>query len=177
MKNKNEENDKLALRISLVAVLTAVVVLFTLIVRIPTSRGYLNLCDVAIFFTAFIFSPGISFIVAGLGTALADIISGYAQWALISFLVHGFEGFMVAFIVLKSKKITNKIIVGVFAGIAGIIIVSGGYFLGGGVLVNFQVALVEVPMNIIQSAVGAIFGFIVSQAVRKAYPPIEELVF
>ena len=167
-----KNNDKLALKISLVAVLTAIVVVFTLIVRIPTSRGYLNLCDVAIFFTAFTFGPGVAFIVAGLGTAIADIVSGYAQWAIVSFIVHGSEGLVVAIIVHKAKKPFRKIL----GAVIGVLIVAIGYYFGGAILVNFEVALIEVPMNLAQAGVGAVLGSLVAKAVRKAYPPIEELI-
>ena len=78
------EKNRNALKVAVVAVLTAVVVVFTMIVRIPTAKGYINLCDVAICFIAFTFGPWSAFIAAGLGTALADLFSGYAQWAPIS---------------------------------------------------------------------------------------------
>ena len=99
------QENRNALKVAVVAVLTAVVVVFTLVVRIPTAKGYLNLCDVAIVFIAFTFGPWSAFIAAGLGTAIADLISGYAQWAPISFVVHGIEGFLVALIVRQKGDV------------------------------------------------------------------------
>ncbi len=76
----DEQRENHALKVAVVAVLTAVVVVFTLVIRIPTTKGYLNLCDVAICFIAFTFGPVSAFLAAGLGAAIADLISGYAQW-------------------------------------------------------------------------------------------------
>lgn len=76
-----------ALKVAMIAVLTAVVVVFTIVVKIPTARGYLNLCDVAVSFIALTFGPWTALLCGGLGAALADLISGYAQWAPISFQI------------------------------------------------------------------------------------------
>ena len=63
------------------------------------------------------------------------------------------------------------------AGFAGTIIMVGLYLLGGAFMTSFGAAAVEVPMNILQSAVGVTGGFILSRAVRKAYPPVKRLVW
>jgi len=83
-----------AMRIAMAAVLTAVTVVFTYLVRIPIAptRGYINLGDVAIYFTAFTFGPVTAFIAGGVGTGIADLIAGYGQWAPISFVIHGVQG-------------------------------------------------------------------------------------
>ena len=56
--------------------------------RIPIAptRGYMNLGDVAIYFSAFTFGPFTALIAGGLGTALADLLAGYPQWIPISLL-------------------------------------------------------------------------------------------
>ena len=52
------EKNRTALRISLVAIMTAVVAVFTLIIRIPSPiGGYISLCDAAVSFTAYAFGP------------------------------------------------------------------------------------------------------------------------
>ena len=173
-----------ALRTSLIAVLTAVVVVFTIIVKIPTpTKGYLNLCDLAICFIAFTFSPLTAFIAGGLGTAIADIISGYPQWALISFVVHGIEGLVVATIVKRSAEdIKNGVKVSpskvIAAMILCIVIVAGGYFLLTAIFmsVGFAAAAAGIPGNIAQASVGVVAGYALSRAVVKAYPPVQGLL-
>ncbi len=179
-----QKKSSSALRTSLIAVLTAVVVVFTIIIKIPTpTKGYLNLCDLAICFIAFTFSPLTAFIAGGLGTAIADIISGYPQWALISFIVHGLEGLVVALIVKRSaqdisegKKISPLRII--LAMIFCIVIVAGGYFALTAIFMSIGVpaAAAGIPGNIAQAGIGVVLGYALSRAVVKAYPPIQNLL-
>jgi uncharacterized membrane protein len=173
-----------ALRTSLIAVLTAVVVVFTIIVKVPTpTKGYLNLCDLAICFIAFTFSPLTAFIAGGLGTCIADIISGYPQWAPISFVVHGVEGLLVALIVKRSaQEISDGVKVSalrvILAMIVCVVIVAGGYFLLSAIFMSlgFAAAAAGIPGNIVQSGIGVVAGYALSRAVVKAYPPVQGLL-
>lgn len=181
MENKQTSS---ALRIALIAVLTAVVVVFTILVKIPTpTKGYLNLADLAICFIAFTFSPVTAFIAGGLGTCLADILSGYPQWAPISFVVHGLEGLLVAMIVKRTSdqisegvKVSNLKVL--LAMIICIIVVAGGYFILGATVmsVGWAAAAAGVPGNIAQAGIGVIAGYALSRSVIKAYPPVQGLL-
>ena len=98
------EKNRTALRISLIAIMTAVVAVFTLVVRIPSPiGGYISLCDAAVSFVAYAFGPVSGLIAGGLGAAFADLIGGYPQWAVISFIVHGLEAFLMGLIVKKGS--------------------------------------------------------------------------
>jgi uncharacterized membrane protein len=165
-----------ALKIAVTAVLTAVVVVFTMVVRIPTAKGYLNLCDVAICFIGFTFGPASAFIAAGLGTAIADLISGYAQWAPISFVVHGLEGLFIALIVRSTTQADTSLVRKILAGIVCMATVSLGYFALASIFIStVAVAAAEIPGNLAQSGVGFILGLGVSEAVKRAYPPVRSL--
>jgi uncharacterized membrane protein len=108
----------------------------------------------------------------GLGPAIADIVAGYSQWAPITFAAHGLQGLSAA-LVIKALA-TRKIAVPV-AGLAGMIMMVGLYLAGGAFMMGFAAAAVEVPMNILQNAVGVLGGYVLSQAVKKAYPPVIRL--
>lgn len=170
-----------AYRISSVAVLTAVTAVFTLLVRVPIAptRGYINLGDVAIYFTAFTLGPVTAMIAGGLGTGMADIIAGYPQWALISFFIHGIQGFAVGAIMRSGPDVEHAMQgrpVGrtIAAGLAGTIIMVGLYFLAGATMSGFAAAAVEILGNIIQNAAGIGGGLLLSAAVKKAYPPVRD---
>src|SRR5205809_616165 len=51
--------------ISLTAVMTAIVFVFTRFIQIPIGTGYFNLSDVAIYFTAFACGPWLALIAGG----------------------------------------------------------------------------------------------------------------
>ncbi len=170
-------------RLALVAVLTAVTALLTRVVQIyiPATKGYIHFGDVVIYFSAFTFGPFTACISGGVGTAIADLTSGgYAQWAPISLVVHGLQGLIVGLIatarVQEDDPSPGRVsLQWILAALAGTAILCGGYLLAQIFMVGFGRALVEVPMNVIQSLVGIIGGIPLTIAVRKAYPPVRNL--
>jgi len=170
-------SDKVAFKIASIVVLSAIVAVFTLIIRIPVAptRGYINFGDVAIFFVAFIFGPVSAFFAGGLGTAIADLVGGYAQWAPISFLVHGLQGFLVGFvynIFTKENLHVNIFLQGFLCFLVGALVMVSGYFFAGLLMVGPGTALLEIPGNILQNLAGVIGGMALAAAVQKAYPPV-----
>ncbi len=168
-----------AFRIASLAILTAVTAVFTYIVRIPIAptRGYLNLGDVAIYFTAFTFGPVSALIAGGLGTALADIVSGYSQWAPISLLIHGIQGLvagLIAGLARRGKEQTFNMY-WLIAAVAATVVMCAGYLAAGSLMVGFGAAVVELPGNLLQNLAGVVGGILLTIAVRKAYPPVTEL--
>ncbi|MCC6905630.1 MAG: ECF transporter S component [Anaerolineae bacterium] len=159
--------------LAVTAVMTALTMALTMLVRVPTPvpNGYAHLADVAIYFAAFAFGPWVGLVAGGLGTALADVVGGYAQWAPITLIVHGLKGFVVGWIVLNNKSL-ERVVLAVLAGIA---ILVAGYLIGGTILLTFPVAVAEVIPNLFQGAVG-ILGVIVYFAVLRAYPRLNQLV-
>ena len=169
-----------AMKIALVSVLTAVTVVFTLLVRVPTPiKGYISLCDVVIVFSAYLFGPWTALLSGGLGTGIADIIGGYAQWAPLSFVIHALQGLLIALIAHRKTEDgtadTASLGAMIIGGIVGMIVMAGGYYVAGGILYGFQAALVEIPLNLMQSGVGVVLGIAVAKSVSKAYPPVRNL--
>ena len=178
MKNDaGQSKQKLAFRIASIAVLTAITTVFTMIVRVPVTptRGYINLGDVAIFFTALTFGPFTAFAAGGLGTALADILGGYAQWAPITFFAHGIQGLLIGllFRIVKKESPVQFVLALSLSFAAGTVIMAGTYFLTGGLMYGFGAAATEIPGNILQNVAGVLVGTSLYFAVRKAYPPID----
>lgn len=177
--NTAHRKQKRAYRIASIAILTAITTVFTMIIRIPVTptRGYINLGDVAVFFTALTFGPFSALAAGGLGTALADILGGYAQWAPITFFAHGIQGLLIGLIFKGVKKETLPgLVTGlVLSFLAGTLVMAGSYFLTGGLLYGFGAAAAEIPGNILQNTAGILLGTPLYFAVRRAYPPVEGL--
>lgn len=169
--NKFSINNLPAFRIASLAILIAVTTVFTYIIRIPIAptRGYINFGDVAIFFTAITFGPVTAFLAGGLGTALADLFAGYAQWAPITFFAHGLQGLLIGIILSKKINIPGLIL----SFIAATFVMAGIYFITAGFMYGFGPALAEIPGNILQNVAGIAVGVPLAAAVRKAYPPIQ----
>ena len=169
-----------ALRIATVAILTAVTAVLTLLVRIPVpaTKGYFNLGDTVIYFTAFTIGPFSALLSGGLGTALADLI-GFPTFAPISLFVHGLQGLVAALVAGiplvgkgRSWPVNPSWLLSV---VAGTLIMCGGYFAAESVMYGVGPALVELPLNLLQNLVGAVVGISLSLILRKAYPPVAEL--
>lgn len=160
--------------IALAAMLIALTVVMTKVVQIPipASQGYWNLSDAATAFAAFAFGPWVGFVAGGVGTAIADLLSGpYAVWAPVSLLAHGLQG---AAIGLAARR--WRTVPGLIAAFAlGAVVMIAGYLGGGALLKGLPAALAEVPFNALQALVGGAVGVPLYLAVRAAYPPIERL--
>ena len=158
--------------ISLTAVMTAIVFVFTRFIQIPIGTGYLNFSDIAIYFTAFAFGPWVALIAGGLGAAFADVTSGYAQYAPLTFLAHGLEGFAAGYVAMKMSGPMRYPL----AWLLGSIVMVGLYFIGEAafpVLGGIGQSFTDLPVNILQTVVGGIVGVALLVAVRRAYPPID----
>lgn len=158
--------------LAVTAVMIAIVFVLTRVVQVPTPVvGYIHLGDVGVFFSAFAFGPWVGAVAGGLGTALADLTSPYAQWAVFSLLIHGLQGWVAGWISERLQGVKGLLL----ASVTGGLIVIVGYLIAGTILVGFGAALTEVPLNLVQVAVGAIVSIPLFIAVRQAYPPIARL--
>lgn len=147
------------------ALMAALITVGTMIIQIPTpaTKGYINVGDSFIFLTAALFGPSVGFAAGGIGSGLADFLSGYAYWSPWTFFIKGIEGFIVGIIY---KKFTN-IYFRIFALILGAIWMVFGYYAAGGILYGFKAALADVPSNIIQGAASIILGYILINLLLK----------
>ncbi len=158
--------------LAVTAVMTAIVFVLTRMVQVPTpAKGYIHLGDAGVFFSAFAFGPWIGAVAGGLGTGLADVTSGYLQWAPFSLLIHGAQGWIVGWASERWKGVTGLILSAVVGGV----IVVAGYLVAGMILAGAGAALGELPLNVIQVTGGAVVGVPLFAAVRQAYPPIMRL--
>lgn len=82
-------------RLCRMAVLAAVVFVMTMVPKIPIPLGYANLGEAAILLIALGFPRRDAALAAGLGSALTDLLGGYAVWAVPTFIIKGFMAFVV----------------------------------------------------------------------------------
>ncbi len=172
---ENQKRSNLDSRmVALVAVLIAVTCVLTIVIRIPIAptRGYITLADVAIYFASFSLGPWVGGIAGGIGTGLADAIAGYPQWMVFSLIIHGVQG-VVAGLIARAGGYKLRWMV--LAWIPATIIMIGGYLTVSSFLYGFGPAVIEVPGNLIQNIAGGVVGIPLVFAVRKAYPPINQV--
>ncbi len=148
----------------------AIVCLCTMIIRIPVpaTNGYIHIGDSVIIIISVFFGKKYGAAAGGIGSALADLFSGYPHWMLFTFVIKGIMGFVIGSLAGRSKSgvLSFK---NVFAPVIGIIWMIIGYVLGGTVLEgSFLVALSSVPSNIIQGIGGFVIYIVIGCALEKS---------
>lgn len=175
MQTRFPKRETVAIRLSLMAVMTALVAAATFIVRIPNAMGgYFNFGDVMIFAVALTFGPVIGGFAGGVGSAISDAI-GFPVFVIPTLVIKGLEGLLAGLI--ANRKSTSR---DVLAACVGGVEMIFGYFLVElfvlpvwGVLGwGWVGALGEVPGNIGQVLIGAGLGIPVSYIVRRRLPEI-----
>jgi uncharacterized membrane protein len=162
------KKQQAVIQLSLTAVMSALVTVGTLIVQIPNGMGgYFNVGDVMIFVAALTFNPFVGGVAGGLGSALADIMLGFAAFAPFTMAIKGFEG-LIASLIKNKKSLYRDIFAVVVAGAEMV----GGYFIVEVFLWGLGGALAEVLPNIAQIAIGGIVGIPVALVLRRRLPEI-----
>lgn len=152
-----------AKRIAFLSVFTAAVLVTTMFVKFPNPvMGYTNFGDAFILLGAMCFGPVFSMISGGIGSALADVISGYAMYAPFTLLVKGLEGFIAGILLraLLKARLNRHAAVLLSAAIAACEMILG-YFLTNAILYGgFASATGGLLTDGIQGAVGVIGAYI-----------------
>ncbi|MEE0838923.1 MAG: ECF transporter S component [Clostridia bacterium] len=161
-------------KIVMAALMAALACVATMIIKIPSPlKGYLNLGDCIVLTAGWLLSPTYGFLAAGLGSALADVFSGYVTYAPATFIIKGLMA-LIAFYGFKllNKKIGNlpsRIISGIVAEIVMIL----GYFVFEGFLYGFIPSAVNIPANGVQGIAGLIIGVILIKVFEKSKITLE----
>ena len=146
-------------KIVLAAMLAALTCVATMIIKIPSPfKGYLNLGDCVVLFAGWMLTPGYGFLAAGLGSAMADIFSGYMMYAPATFVIKGVMAIIAhAFYQVLHKNVKASLS-RIVSGIVAEIVMVLGYFLFEGILYGFAASVVNIPANAVQGIAGLILG-------------------
>ena len=152
--------------ITKIAIMATLVFISTFLIKIPSLNGYTHIGDSMVVISALILGKKKGALAAGLGAALCDLLSGYMQYIIPTFLI---KAIMVLIIAIIAENLINKT---KFAWIIGAIIGCTfqvvGYCLVETILYGFAGALASVPANIIQSIVGIALAVVLSTVLEKS---------
>lgn len=146
----------------------ALVCVATMLIKIPLPNGYINIGDCVVLAAAFTLSPVYAFAAAGIGSAMADLFSGYALYAPATFVIKGLMTLVAfCFFRLTSKKM-KPFAAKLIGGAVAEMIMIGGYYLFEGALYGFVPSLSNVPANAIQGAAGLALGMLLTELLHKS---------
>lgn len=159
-------------KLVLAGLMAALATVGTMVIQIPTGGGYIHLGDSIVYLCGILLGPVLGGAAAAIGSMLADIFSGYAAYAIPTFLIKGIDAMVVGFIymhVLKNKdSVVSTAIRYTVSFIPGGLIMMAGYglteffFYGpGGVLATFG-------PNFVQAFVGGALALPLLIALEKA---------
>jgi len=152
-------------KLVLASLFAALCYVMTLVVQVPSPmQGYVNLGDCAVLLSAWILGPVYGGAAAGIGSMLADLLTGYAHYAPGTFIIKLAMAVTAAWIfrALQSRASHILPVSQAVSGIAAETIMVCGYFGYASLLLGKGLAAASsIPGNIIQG----IFGLAAAAAV------------
>lgn len=156
-------------RIVIAAMLCALTCVATMAIKILSPlNGYLNLGDCVVLLCGWILSPVYGFLAAGLGSAAADLFSGYVVYAPATFLVKGIMALIAFFGYKLLSKRLGDLPSRIITGIAAEAFMVLGYFVFEGFLYGFGPSAVNIPANGVQGLAGLILGCVLIKLFEKS---------
>ena len=139
---------------------------------VPVPGGHLYLNDVIICFAALLLDPLAAFCVGGIGAFIGDMIF-YPAPMFVSLVTHGLQAVVISLCarrLLPGKRIAASVI-----GVAlGAVIMVVGYSLGRAYVYSTPAyAVLKLPFQILQAAVGAVLGTVLRWKVKSLSKLVE----
>lgn len=147
-----------------IAMMTALTVAVSMLVviPIPATKGIVTLCEVGIYISASLFGPFGGFCVGALSGGMIDLLSGYPQWMLFSFVIHGIQGLIAGYLMQQSFPLKHIVSL-VLASLWMII----GYMLATSLLYTWPAGLASIIGNIVQTSFGSIVTLMILPIIQK----------
>lgn len=160
-------------KITLTALFMALSCVATMVIKIPTMIGYANLGDGVVLLGAYFLGPVYGLLAGGVGSMLADILSGYAFYAPGTLIIKGLVAWIGAVLVKKICKGSIPNFKGMLlAGAAAELWMVAGYWAYETLILgNAAAALASIASNGAQGVVGVV----VSMALFSLLSKVPEL--
>ena len=161
----NSKHSRVTLRrLIFSAVFAAIIFVATSYLKVPLPvMGYVHLGDGIIFLAATLLPMPYAIIAAAIGASFADLMAGYSQYILATFILKALTA--ACFSSGKGKSLSFRNLTAI---IPAIIINVGGYYLYEALLYKSLVApLVSIPFNAVQSVCGAIIFVLLGAVIDK----------
>lgn len=156
-------------KLTLTGVFAALTAIATLLIQIPSpTKGYINCGDELVNLSAWVLGGAYGAAAAGIGSAMADLISGYTVYAPATLIIKAGMA-LASFAVYRKLSQNRKSFFALLAGaVAAELVMIFGYAVFAGFLYgSVSTALLSVPENIVQGVFGAAASAAVYETVRR----------
>lgn len=153
----------------MMAVCMALTCIATMLIQIPIPLGYAHLGDSVILITAYLFGPVVGALAGGIGSAMADILTGYPVWAVPTLLIKTIMPLIACYIfqnkVSRKPVISVRVLVG---AVVTLLFMTAGYVFFGGILYgSWALGLASAPGLLLKSVVNLIVFIVVGTGLSK----------
>lgn len=163
MKEKNSSRT-----LVMASMLAALVCAATMVIKIPSPlNGYINLGDCFVLLAGWMLPVSYGFLAAGVGSALADVFSGYVAYAPATFIIKGLMAAVAYYGFEISEKSLSPLAARVISGAGAELLMVAGYLAYESMLYGFSASLVNVLPNCIQGLAGLAIGIILIKVTEK----------
>ncbi len=168
---QNNEITKLVTA-ALLAALTCISTLYFQF-KVPIANGgYIHPGDAFVLLSGILLGPVYGGLSAGVGSMLADLLSGYVQYAPATFVIKLLAA-MIASLSYHYIRKNSVILAGIFSGF----IVTLGYFVYEGILTStWGSALKGVPFNLVQNFMAIVIASALVPLLKKVIPRNSNLI-
>lgn len=166
--NKKKERSR-AESLALTGLFAAIVCIATIVIKIPipATQGYIHFGDGFVFLAGIIPGGGFGMLAAGIGSALADIFSGYVIYAPVTFAVKVLCAMTVwLFYKYTAKKVHSPMARLIIGGIVSVLILTAGY-LAFETVIYGTASLIEIPANLVQGGSGILISTLLYPLLKR----------
>ena len=153
---------------AITAMFAALITITTAYIKIPAPLDYAHAGDSMIYLSASILPGPLGFLAAAIGGGLADLLSGYPQWALPTAIIKALNVlpfFLIKYFIKNRQKLEKIIsLPNLLMLIPTTIVTIGGYFVANALLYDVSAAIAEILPNLVQASVGAILFVILGKS-------------
>lgn len=160
------------LRLVMTGVLMALACVATMVIQIPSpTHGYMNLGDCVVLLSGCLLGPVYGAVAGGVGSALADLLSGYAVYVPGTLVIKAVMAALVGTLYRRSRKLLP-----VGAVLAELVMIVGYWLYDGFLMGSLAGSAAGIPSNIIQGVFGGVCGVALVAAlsrvpqIRKWFP-------
>lgn len=154
----------------LTALFTALTCVATILIQIqmPTTQGYVNIGDCFVLLGAWLLGPIYGAFAGGVGSALADALTGYMHYVPGTLIIKALMA-VIAALLLRALGKKNTYLGQLVGGVAAELWMVLGYFVYAWLILGKGLAAAtSIPGNLLQGAIGLVAAIALVVALRES---------
>ena len=127
--------------------------------------------NTCILLVAVLFGQTTGLLAGGIGSALADLLTGYTQWVIPTLIIKSIMGFVIGAIAHRKGTGFHMVNIRTFLGsVAGIVIMIFGYFAAGAIMNgSIYTGWTQVPGLTLEGMIGMVVFYAIGLVLEKAH--------